>query len=47
MDRETNHDTWHTWAELAEAAKTDTRAWLYLVNFAPWAARLLEEPTKH
>jgi hypothetical protein len=47
MNGETLHPTWHTWAELAEAAKTDEKAWLYLVNFAPWATRLLEEPTKH
>ena len=47
MSSETHHETYRTWAELAEAAKTDTKAWLYLVNFAPWAAKLLEEPTKH
>jgi hypothetical protein len=47
MSSETHHDKYRTWAELAEAAKTDEKAWLFLVNFAPWATRLLEEPTRH
>ena len=47
MQGETHHDVYRTWAELAEAAKTDEKAWLFLVNFAPWATRLLEEPTRH
>lgn len=47
MQSETHHDVYRTWAELAEAAKTDEKAWLFLVNFAPWATRLLEEPTRH
>ena len=47
MPSETHHETYRTWAELAEAAKTDEKAWLFLVNFAPWATRLLEEPTRH
>lgn len=47
MANETQHDVYRTWAELAEAAKSDYKAWLYLVNFAPWATRLLEEPTRH
>lgn len=47
MSSETHHEMYRTWAELAEAAKTDEKAWLYLVNFAPWATRLLEEPTRH
>lgn len=47
MSSETCHELYRTWAELAEAAKTDEKAWLFLVNFAPWATKLLEEPTKH
>ncbi len=47
MQSETHHDVYRTWAELAEAAKTDEKAWLFLVNFAPWATKLLEEPTRH
>ena len=47
MPSDTHHETYRTWAELAEAAKTDEKAWLYLVKFAPWATKLLEEPTKH
>ena len=47
MPSETCHELYRTWAELAEAAKTDEKAWLFLVNFAPWATKLLEEPTKH
>ena len=45
MQSETRHNEYRTWAELAEAAKTDTKAWLFLLNAAPWAAKLLEEPT--
>ena len=47
MSSETCHELYRTWAELTEAAKTDEKAWLFLVNFAPWATKLLEEPTKH
>jgi hypothetical protein len=47
MANETHHDEYRSWRELIEAAKSDEQAWLYLVNFAPWATRLLEEPTKH
>ena len=47
MPSETHHELYRTWAELAEAAKTDEKAWLFLVNFAPWATKLLEEPTRH
>ena len=49
MQSETRHDQYRSWAELAEAAKSDTRAWLFLLNAAPWAAKLLEEsePTTH
>lgn len=44
MPSDTRHHEYRSWAELAEAAKTDTRAWLFLLNAAPWAAKLLEEP---
>jgi hypothetical protein len=50
MPSDTRHTEYRTWAELAEAAKTDTRAWLFLVEHAPWAAKLLETPvppTRH
>jgi hypothetical protein len=47
MPSETCHDQYRTWAELAEAAKTDEKAWLFLLTFAPWATRLLEEPAWH
>ncbi|MBP8097907.1 MAG: hypothetical protein KAY03_01185 [Arenimonas sp.] len=47
MPSETRHELYRTWAELAEAARTDEKAWLFLLNFAPWATRLLEEPTRH
>jgi hypothetical protein len=49
MPSETRHNQYRSWAELAEAAKSDYRAWLFLLNAAPWAAKLLEErkPTKH
>ncbi|MEO6104098.1 MAG: hypothetical protein ABIP44_10725 [Pseudoxanthomonas sp.] len=43
MQSETRHDEYRTWAQLAEAAKSDTRAWLFLLNAAPWAAKLLED----
>ena len=42
MQSETRHHEYRTWAELAAAAKTDTRAWLYLLENAPWAVKLLE-----
>jgi hypothetical protein len=42
MQSETRHHEYRTWAELAAAAKTDTRAWLYLLETAPWAVKLLE-----
>ena len=44
MQSDTRHHEYRTWAELAEAAKSDYRAWLFLLNAAPWAAKLLEEP---
>jgi hypothetical protein len=47
MQSETRHEVYRTWRELAEAAKTDDKAWLYLLTFAPWATSLLEEPTLH
>jgi hypothetical protein len=50
MPSDTRHHEYRTWAELAEAAKTDTRAWLFLLEHAPWAAKLLETPvppTRH
>jgi hypothetical protein len=47
MQSETCHHEYRTWAELAAAAKTDTRAWLYLLENAPWAVKLLEAaPTR-
>ena len=48
MPNEPSHDTYRNWMELIETAKTDEKAWLFLVTFAPWATRLLEdEPTVH
>ncbi len=49
MPSDTRHHEYRSWAELAEAAKSDYRAWLFLLNAAPWAAKLLEEqePTTH
>ena len=47
MPNDTRHHEFQTWAELAAAAKTDTRAWLYLLENAPWAVKLLETaPTR-
>ena len=47
MPNDTRHHEFQTWAELAAAAKTDTRAWLYLLENAPWAVKLLEAaPTR-
>lgn len=47
MPNETCHDVYRTWAALTEAARTDEKAWLFLITFAPWATRLLDEPRKH
>lgn len=49
MQSDTRNHEYRSWAELAEAAKSDYRAWLFLLNAAPWAAKLLEDPqpTEH
>jgi hypothetical protein len=47
MQSETRHHEYRTWAELAAAAKTDTRAWLSRLENAPGAVKLLEAaPTR-
>jgi hypothetical protein len=44
MPTEPLHNSYRTWAELIEAARTDEEAWLYLVISAPWATHWLERP---
>ena len=38
-------EVWPLIGFLFEEPETDEKAWLFLVNFAPWATKLLEEPT--
>ena len=46
MPNETHNEVYRSWSELIEAARSDEKAWLFLITFAPWATRLLEEPSR-